>query len=108
MPVMPHNVCNIMNIYVCVYVMLCMYVCNVCIYIYIYIYVMYGFMYTRLYTYLYMYNVYVTQRVEFRTLIRGKRIVLNTEVVVRWTVCTVGGFMFCGSQLDLWLTARTL
>jgi len=32
---------------------------------------------------------------------------LNTEVVVRWTVCTVGGFMFCGSQLDLWLTART-
>jgi hypothetical protein len=66
------------------------------------IYVMYGFMYTRLYAYLYMYNAYITQRVShsiFRTLIRRKPIVINTEVVVSWTVCTVGGFISAGHNL---------
>jgi len=86
---------------------------DICTYVYVMyvcVYVTYGFMYTRLYTFLYMYNVYITHNVShsmLRTLIRKKRIVINTEVVVSWIVCTVSGFMFCGSQLDLWLTART-
>lgn len=79
-------------------VCMCVYICNVRIYVYTSVYIS---LYVQ-----YLYNSACRHSI-FRTLIRRKRIVINTEVVAWWTVCTVGGFMFCGSQLDLWLTART-
>lgn len=80
-----------------------MYICNVCMCIYnVRICV-----YTSVHISLYVQCLYNSACLTFHTSDTNKEKANSYEytIVVRWTV---GGFVFCGSQLDLWLTARTL